>query len=234
MELDSDGAATAFRETGVRREPTVHWRSRPSSGADLHCRALAAPRSPRIRERGLPAESGACPQSGHIGPPVGPFSGSPAGVAPTTPRIANCPMSRASDGAPLPRVRPGSRRPGSYPTTGPASIAARRLWTRAPPSESPPRSPCPARRASDPSRRPRRVVLRGFAHAARLPGTDANSPVGTCDGACAPRPTEAAAVAVMDRLVKSRNGRSLRNGKIVRMDYYGSRADALEAVRLRE
>lgn len=65
VELDSDGSATAFPQTGVRREPTVRWRLRDPRPE--HRRALAARRSPRIRERGRPGESGACPQSGHIG-----------------------------------------------------------------------------------------------------------------------------------------------------------------------
>ena len=43
---------------------------------------------------------------------------------------------RASVGAPLTRISPDSRRPGSYPATRPASIA-RRLWTRAPSSARP-------------------------------------------------------------------------------------------------
>ena len=172
-------ALLPFPQTGVRREPTVHWRSRPSSGADMHCRAGAAPRSPRIRERGLPAESGARPQSGHIGPPVGlgtsgradrPGRGPPPiGPPPTTPRGANwrrrgitAATPTASDvagfdGAPLPRVSSASRCPGRlsdywswFDCCSPSLDSGASFG-------KPPRSPCPARRASDPSRRPRRA-----------------------------------------------------------------------------
>jgi hypothetical protein len=153
----------------------------------MHCRALAAPRSPRIRERGLPAESGACPQSGHIGPPVGPFSGSPAGL----PR----PLREVRTGGVRCRgLRTAPRYRESAPARGVrgairllvllrlllAVFGLGRLL-----------------RIAGFGLRVRLaglrillaglvgLVLRGFAHAARLPGTDANSPVGTCDGAAA-------------------------------------------------
>ena len=141
----------------------------------MHCRALAAPRSPRIRERGLPAESGARPQSGHISPPVGPISGSPAGVRPLRevrtggvaalqPRRRRRPMSRASDGAPLPRVSPARGVRGAIRLLVLLRLLLAVLDSGAsfgkPPSVSVSGSP-----GFEPSRRPRRPVLRGFAHA---------------------------------------------------------------------
>ena len=113
--------------------------------------------------------------------------GEARGRGPTTPRSAKAASRHYSRDADCVRCRglrtatrgresaPGSPRPGSYPTTGPASIA---LWTRAPPSDSRPWSPCPARPASDPSRRPRRAGPAWIRSCARLPGTDANTPVG--------------------------------------------------------
>ncbi len=92
----------------------MHWRSRPSSGADMHCR-----RSRRPAHRAF--ESAECPlRVAHIGPPVGPFSGSPAGVARTAPRSANWRRRGITAAAPTASDVRGLRTAPRYRESAPA------------------------------------------------------------------------------------------------------------------